>query len=322
MRRLTIQSLILTAIAFLLLASAPVASAPAKSQAVKGAFLYTLSNFTGVIPYSWGRVTVDRERNEVYLLYQNLVKVFNESGMEIYRFGDDLDIGQIVDVAIDREGNILLLAYRTIEGQPKGSVYLCNYRGEVASKIELKGLPEKFSEFFPNRMVYRNGNLYFISLLGLLVVVTDSEGNFKNAYDLFSILELEEKDRGNVEVSGFSVDAKGNILFTIPVLFKAYVLSPDGKLNWFGKPGGAPGRFNVVAGIVEDSKGNYVIADKLKCAVLVFDKKFNFLTEFGYRGFRPENLIVPDDIAIDKNDRIYVTQARKRGVSVFKLTYN
>jgi DNA-binding beta-propeller fold protein YncE len=106
------------------------------------------------------------------------------------------------------------------------------------------------------------------------------------------------------------------------VLFKAYILSPDGKLNWFGKPGGAPGRFNVVAGIVEDSKGNYVIADKLKCAILVFDKKFNFMTEFGYRGFRPENLIVPDDIAIDKNDRIYVTQARKRGVSVFKLDYH
>jgi hypothetical protein len=250
------------------------------------------------------------------------VKVFSDSGMEIYRFGDDLDVGQIVDVAIDQEGNILLLSYRMIDGQPKGSIYLCNYRGEVVSKIELKGLPAKFSEFFPNRMVYRNGNLYFISQLGLSVVVTDSEGNFKNGYDLFSILELEEKDRGNVEVSGFSVDAKGNILFTIPVLFKAYILSPDGKLNWFGKPGGAPGRFNVVAGIVEDSKGNYVIADKLKCAILVFDKKFNFMTEFGYRGFRPENLIVPDDIAIDKNDRIYVTQARKRGVSVFKLDYH
>lgn len=317
MRRLTIQSLILTVIAFLLLASAP-----AKSQAVKGAFLYTLSDFTGIIPYDSGRVTVDRERSEVYVLFQNLVKVFNQSGMEIYRFGDDLDVGQIIDVAIDREGNILLLGYRMFNGEPRGSVYLCNYRGEVVSKIELKGFPAKFSEFFPNRMVYRNGNLYFISQLGLLAVVTDSDGNFKNGYDLFSILELEEKDRGNVEVSGFSVDAKGNILFTIPVLFKAYILSPDGKLNWFGKPGRAPGRFNIVAGIVEDSKGNYVIADKLKCAILVFDRKFNFLTEFGYRGFRPGNLIVPDDIAIDKDDRIYVTQARRRGVSVFKLTHN
>jgi hypothetical protein len=54
---------------------------------------------------------------------------------------------------------------------------------------------------------------------------------------------------------------------------------------------------------------------------MVFDKKFNFLAQFGYRGFKPGNLIVPDDIAIDDKDRIYVTQARKRGVSVFKITH-
>lgn len=289
---------------------------------VKGSYLYNLSDFTGKIPYQGGRVTVDTQHNEVYVLYQNLVQVFNASGMEIYRFGDDLDVGQIVDLATDQDGNILLLCYRIADGQPQRSIYLCSYRGETISKIALNGLPDKFSEFSPNRMVYRNGNLYLISQLGLLAVVTDSDGNFKNGYDLFSILELEEKDRGNVEISGFSVDSKGNILFTIPVLFKAYILSPDGKLAYFGRPGSAPGRFNIVAGIVEDSRGNYVIADKLKCAILVFDKKFNFLTEFGYRGLKPGNLIVPDDLTIDKNDRIYVTQGRKRGISVFKLTYN
>ena len=52
---------------------------------------------------------------------------------------------------------------------------------------------------------------------------------------------------------------------------------------------------------------------------MVFDKDFSFLTEFGNRGLRPENLIIPDDLAIDKRDRLYVTQARRRGVSVFAL---
>jgi DNA-binding beta-propeller fold protein YncE len=63
------------------------------------------------------------------------------------------------------------------------------------------------------------------------------------------------------------------------------------------------------------------VVDRLKSAVMVFDKNFNFLVQFGSRGLRPDGLIVPDDIAIDSNDRIYVTQGRKRGVSVFKLTY-
>jgi hypothetical protein len=286
--------------------------------AVKGAFIYSLSNFTGVIPYNWSRVVADKERNEIYVLYQNMVRVFNEFGMEIYRFGDDLDLGQIADVAVDQKGDVLLLSYK----ESKGSIIQCNYRGEPKSEIELRNLPPEFSGFAPNRMVCQNGDLYLVSLSGLSVVIVNQEGHFKKGYDLFTLLELEEKDRGNVELIGFSVDKEGNILMTIPVLFRACVLSPGGKMNWFGKPGSIPGRFNLVAGIARDSKGNYVVVDKLKSAIMVFDKNFKFLTQFSSRGYKPGYLIAPDDIAIDNDDRIYVTQVARRGVSVFKLTYN
>jgi hypothetical protein len=56
-------------------------------------------------------------------------------------------------------------------------------------------------------------------------------------------------DRGNKDISGFTVDKDGNILITIPVMFRVYAISPDGQVSYFGKPGGAPGRFNIVAGI-------------------------------------------------------------------------
>ena len=87
----------------------------------------------------------------------------------------------------------------------------------------------------------------------------------------------------------------------------------------FGRPGSAPGRFGILAGIATDSRGNLLVADKLKCVVMVFDKDFNFVTEFGFRGPRPENLILPDDVAVDRTGRLYVTQWRSRGVSVFAL---
>jgi len=286
--------------------------------AVKGSFLYGLSNFTGTIAVSWPRVVADRDRNEVYVLYQNTVRVFNEFGMEIYRFGDDLDLGLIVDVGVNQKGDVLLLSYK----ESKGGIIQCNYRGEPKSEIELKNLPSEFSGFAPNRMVCQNGDLYLVSLSGLKVVIASQEGHFKKGYDLFTLLELEEKDRGNVEVMGFSVDKEGNILMTVPVLFRACILTPDGNLNWFGKPGSIPGRFNLVAGIVRDSKGNYVVVDKLKSAIMVFDKNFKFLTQFSSRGYKPGYLIAPDDIAIDNDNRVYVTQVGKRGVSVFKLTYN
>ncbi len=290
--------------------------------AVRGSFVYKLSDFTGSIPYGWSRVVADKERNEVYVLYQNTIRVFNESGMEIYRFGDDLDLGQIVDVAVDKNGDIFLLAFKQSEGEVNGEIIRCNFRGEPKSSMELKNMPREFSKFFPNRMVYQDGNFYLASLMGLSVVVADQQGNFKKSYDLFSLLELEEKERGNVEMIGFSVDREGNILFTVPALFRACILSPDGKLNWFGKAGSASGGFNIIAGIVRDSKGNYLVVDKLKCAVMVFDQNFKFITQFSERGYKPGYLIAPDDIAIDNGDRIYVTQVVRKGVSVFRLVYS
>ena len=55
---------------------------------------------------------------------------------------------------------------------------------------------------------------------------------------------------------------------------------------------------------------------------MIFDKDFNFQTEFGYRGFGPENLIAPRELGVDQAGRVYVNQARRRGVSVFKIDFN
>lgn len=286
--------------------------------AVKGAFLYDLSNFTGPIPYSAPRVSVDRENNEVSVLFQNVVRVFNSSGMEVFRFGEDLDLGALIDVTHDSDGSILLLSYRT---QGDYEITRCNYRGEPIGKVVLKNLPARFSAFVPNRMVCRDGRLHLTNQIELTIVLTDRDGNFKEGYDLFPLIGLPEKERGNIEMWGFDVDGDGSTLFTIPVLFSAYRLSLDGKIVYFGKPGGAPGRFNIVSGIVRDSRGNYLVVDKLKCTVMVFDKNYSYLTQFGFRGFKPGNLIAPDQIAIDRNDRVYVTQNGRRGVSVYQVTH-
>jgi hypothetical protein len=114
------------------------------------------------------------------------------------------------------------------------------------------------------------------------------------------------------------VTPKGEILFTVPSLFKAYSLAPDGRFRGFGQRGNGPGRFNVVAGIARDEAGRYYVSDMLKCAVLVFDEEMRFLTEFGYRGARPENMVAPVDVlALD--GLVYVSQYAQRGVNVFEV---
>jgi DNA-binding beta-propeller fold protein YncE len=182
-------------------------------------------------------------------------------------------------------------------------------------------LPRDFAKFSPNRLIAQRAQLYLASNMGLQVVVADREGNVTATHDLFRLFELEEKDRGTVELGGFTVDRDGNILMTVPVLFRAFVLSPAGTLRAFGRAGGAPGRFNIVGGIGRDSKGNLLVVDKLKGSVLVFNPKFDFVTQFAARGYKPGELIFPEDLAVDAADRVYVTQVAKRGISVFKLTY-
>ncbi len=303
---------------------------------VQATFLHNLAGFAGPLRYDGVRVSVDLEREETYVIYQDLVHIFNPSGMEVFVFGDGLDLGQILDVAVDRNGDIILLSYK----DSRSRLTRCDFRGVPIGPIEVRNLPAGLV-FYANRMVHRNGLLYFAALAASSVIVTDANGEFRSRVEFLPLLEAEEKKadekkeddkkRGEkrknekkndgLESIGFTVDEQGSIFFTVPVLFAVYKYSPDGKLTSFGRPGSAPGRFGIVAGIASDSRGNLFVADKLKSVVMVFDKDFNFLSEFGFRGSKPGNLIVPDDVAIDRRDRVYVSQARKRGVSVFGLTF-
>ncbi|MDA8242345.1 MAG: 6-bladed beta-propeller [Nitrospiraceae bacterium] len=313
----TLQKITMVLPAALLMASV---SAPAANAEIKASYLYSLSDFYGLVPYSWTRVVLDNWNAETYVLFQNNVKVFNGNGMEVYEFGDDIDVGIIYDVAIDEKTNIFLLT----NNKQKYSIVRCNYRGEPKQTIEIKGLPDELKGFIPFRMVYRKGNFYLASLGSMQIAVVDRNGNCLASYNIKPMLELseEEKKKGNeMDMVGFNVDNDGNMLFTIPAIFKVFRLTPDRKISSFGQPGSIPGKFGIVSGVAEDNRGNYLVVDKLKSVVMVFDKDYTFITEFGHRGVNPDNFIVPDEIAIDKGDKIYVTQTRNRGVSVFRLAY-
>jgi hypothetical protein len=235
--------------------------------------------------------------------------------MELFTFGDGLDLGQLLDVAVEKDGNILLLSSKDAQTR----LTRCNYRGEPIGPIEIKNLPAGLV-FAPNRLVLRNGLFYFASFRTTSVIVTDDSGEFRKAIDFIPLLDATDRQKEGAEMFGFTVDPAGDMFFTIPVLFRVYKYSSGGEMTSFGRGGAAPGRFGIVAGVAVDGRGNILVADKLKSAVIVFDKAFNFLAEFGYRGSRPENLIIPDQIATGPGDKVYVSHGLRRGVSVFALT--
>ncbi len=314
---LTVRKLCIVFMGFCIVSGAVPADVIA---AVETTYLYKLSNFSGPVPFSWANIFFDEEKNEIYVVDPRGrdIRIFNEKGMEIYRFGDDGSLGTVADVAVDRDGNILVLSRRHL----KSAIILCNFRGEELSELKLKNLPPDFSRFSPDRIIYRNGQIYLLDSFSMRIALTDASGRFQKAYDLAALLDVEEKKRGDTDICGFSIDRQGNILFTVPVLFSAYTLSPDGKTQGFGHPGSAPGKFNIVGDIVADERGFYYVADRLKCVVLIFDKDFQFQTQFGYRGLRPDNLIGPRNLALDSLGRLYVSQRKSRGISVFKIVYD
>ena len=234
----------------------------------------------------------------------------------VYSFGDDLSLGYASDLAVDEQGNMLVL---TVKGEMY-TVARANYRGDTKGSIELKGFPPAYTNgFSPRTLAYRAGHIYLVDKGRLKIAVTDGNGRFETGYDLAPMLRVDEKKRLENDLVGFSVDPQGNLLFTVPTIFTAGVLSPDGKLKTFGTKGSTPGRFNIVGGIAADDKGYIYVADTLRCVVMVFDRDFTFKTEFGYRGTEPDNLIAPMDIVVE-DGRVYVTQSRSRGVSVFRVS--
>jgi len=318
MKASNVKYLIAPLAAFLFLAPFPAQA----SAEVRSTYLYSLANFQGKLPYNDVRVRVDRVRDEVYIVERGIVRIFNDAGMEFFWFGDNPELESIYDLAVDEKGDIFLLSFNfTHPENPKYFLIRCNYRGDKKEKLMLAGFPSGHPNFFPNYMFYQNGRFLFLSSSQMRAVVTDRNGVFQKGYDLANILEIPEKDRPNTEIFGFNLDPEGNMLFTVPVLFKAFVVSPDGKVTAsFGKAGSAPGLFGIVSGIAKDAQGNYLVAERLRSVVMVFDKEFRFLKEFGYRGDKPGNLIRPSELAVGNAGKLYVTQVRNRGVSVFSVT--
>lgn len=287
--------------------------APQPAQAFAVAYLYSLSTLNGFVPFSGASLTYDDLSRELLVYSNGRVRIFNDSGMEIFSMGDTPEVGALVGVAGMENGDLLALSFA--EGKP--ALLRCNFRGQLIKRFEPSGVPAEHGGFVASVMRYRNGRVYLADLGGMRIMVTDADGRFEKLFDVAVMLEVAGK-REHLGLKGFNVDPAGAMLFTVQPLFKAYVLTLDGKLTGFGQRGSSPGKFNVVAGIAADERSNYYVTDILKSVVIVFDRDFRFVKEFGYRGGGPSNLVAPVDVAAG-GGKVFVSQHARRGVSVFKV---
>ncbi len=293
------------------------ASAPALAGEYKAEFIYKLSDFAGAKPFNASLLKADPNKGEVYAINGDSISVFNASGMEIFRIESDSSIGSISDVVVTSDQKLVLLASKSGRVQ----LLLRNYRGEQLGEINLTGLPPELKNFNPSRIYDRDKQFYLVSMNSMQLVITDEQGSFIRAIDLGAAIGLNEKERGDSGIGGFALDKGGGFVFTLSALGKLYTLDADGKnARIFGRRGSRPGQFSVPVGVAVDLDGNYLVVDKLRCVVMVFDHKFVFIKEFAKRGLGPGDLIAPDDIVVDSANRAYISNLRKRGVVVYQLS--
>lgn len=296
---------------------AAVTPAGAAAKELRASYLFNLSDVNGALSMSWAGLVYDPAAGELYVTDRGAgeVRVFRQSGVEVQAFGDDEALGTVVDVAVREDGELLVLAIK--EG--RAVLLRCNYRGEPIEPVTLRGVPEAFAKnFAPDAIRYSGGKLYLADKAHLKVLVTDSGGATEATHDLLSRIAAGVKSRDDARMSGFGVDPSGNLLLTIGPMFRAFVVSPAGEVRGFGSRGSTPGKFNVVAGITADERGYLFLTDLLRAVVMVFDPSLEFVGEFGYRGYAPENLITPIEVSVGKG-QVFVAQGAMRGVSVFRV---
>ena len=287
-------------------------------------FQHLLSNFSGPVRMQLAQLSYDPSRKELYTLNQGTeMRIFNSQGMEIYSLGSETNLGFVSDMTVGATGEMYLLT----QHYAKNGIRVLNYRGEFEAAISLNGLPEKLQSFVPDRIEYHLGQFYLLSSNKLQIVIADQTGKFIRYHDLGKQLEdvAAEQDQTkkkliSYDINGFNVGPDGTIYMTAATLFSAFRLHADGRLDIFGRSGSGPGKFGVVAGIASDSKGNVYVSDMLRSVVMLFNPSLEFLGEFGYRGDRPEDMIVPNNLVVDSTmGYIYVSQAANKGVGVYKV---
>ena len=276
-------------------------------------YQYSLSTNFGPLPFSGVGLAYDPQHKELYVTGDGPVRIFNDSGMEVYSFADAGEMGAVRSVAALDDGSLLVFGSR----DGRSALLRCSFRGEIQAEIVPRNVPPALANVEWGVLRYAGRKFYLASLPEMRVLVLDDTGEYVASYDIAEKLKEEEK-RAQLGIRGFNVDSDGNILFTIQPLFRAYVMSPDGEVRGFGTKGSAPGKFNVVGGIARDAAGNYYVVDILKSAVLVFDPQLEWIKEFGYRGRHPGSLSAPDEI-VAAEGKVFVSNRGRRGVSVFKV---
>jgi len=155
--------------------------------------------------------------------------------------------------------------------------------------------------------------LYIVDMTARIQVF-DTDGNFLRSW--------RTPVHTNGRPSGLSIANDGNILVADTHYFRVLTYTPEGVLledrTIGGVQGNGPGEFGFVTDAVQDSAGNYYIAEYGEYdRIQKFSPSGQFLKEWGGHGSEPTQFVRPNNLAVDAQDHIWVADACNHRISVF-----
>ncbi|MCH2182535.1 MAG: hypothetical protein MK108_11065 [Mariniblastus sp.] len=159
-------------------------------------------------------------------------------------------------------------------------------------------------------------NLYIVDMTGR-VQVFDTNGQL--------LRQWRTPEVKNGKPCGLSISNDQKLMVCDTHYHRVLFYDLDGTLLESRTIGGTHGRgpeeFGFVTDIVQDSSGNYYVAEYGDYdRIQKFDAAGNYLFEWGGHGSEPGQFLRPQGLAIDSNDQLWVADASNHRIQVFDAT--
>ena len=262
-------------------------------------------------------IAIDPEGNLfVIFLDQMKVQVFNPEGRFRYEFGEKgtgyAKFMLPLDIEISSDGRIFLLDSR----QQKILVY--DNKGRFLSEFSIiKGLSknEKNVTSVKIGLDRKNGTIYIADNSNSVIRRFNLEGEFLDKFGGFGNNEGEFSFPGQI-----TFDTVGDIYVLDMANTRVQVFGPDKKYKYFfGSFGDSLGEFARPNAIVIDSHNRIYVLDRLISAIQVFNLQGKILGVI--KDLKESNGLrdsAPFDMAIDREDRIFISTQDYHCVSVIR----
>lgn len=157
----------------------------------------------------------------------------------------------------------------------------------------------------------RQQRIYIVDMTARIQVF-DTEGRFLHGWS------TPEHKAG--KPTGLSVGIDGNVLVADTHYSRLLIYSPEGRLlrTLGGTLGQKPGEFGLVTDAVQDTQGNYYVGEYGEFdRIQKFTADGTFLCQWGKHGSAPGEFSRPQNLALDEEGHLWVTDACNHRIQVF-----